>query len=45
MIPAEFIRIAVGHFLALGHQTGSMPPFGLLQFLKPWAFLRCSLSS
>jgi hypothetical protein len=22
----EFIRSAVGHFLALGHQTGSMPP-------------------
>src|SRR5262245_36153138 len=34
MIPAEFIRIAVGHFLALRHQTGSMPPFGLLQFLE-----------
>ena len=34
IIPAEFIRIAVGHFLALGHQTGSMPPFGLLQFLE-----------
>jgi hypothetical protein len=34
MIPAEFIRIAVGHFLALGHQSGSMPPFGLLQFLE-----------
>jgi hypothetical protein len=34
MISAEFIRLAVGHFLALGHQTGSMPPFGLLQFLE-----------
>jgi hypothetical protein len=33
-IPTEFIRIAAGHFLALGHQTGSMPPFGLLQFLE-----------
>jgi hypothetical protein len=34
MVPAECIRIAVGHFLALGHQTGTMPPFGLLQFLE-----------
>jgi hypothetical protein len=34
MISAEFIRLAVGHFLALGHQTGSMPPFGLLQLLE-----------
>ena len=33
-IRAEFIRTAVGHFLALGHQTGSMPPFGLLRFLE-----------
>jgi hypothetical protein len=33
-IPTEFIRIAVGHFLALGQQTGSMPPFGLLRFLE-----------
>ena len=33
-LPTEFIRVAVGHFLALGHQTGSMPPFGLLQFLE-----------
>jgi hypothetical protein len=23
-----------GHFLALGHQTGLMPPFGLVQFLE-----------
>ena len=34
MIPPDFIRSAVGHFLALGHQTGLMPPFGLLQFLE-----------
>ncbi|MGH7868886.1 MAG: hypothetical protein ACREP9_14945 [Candidatus Dormibacteraceae bacterium] len=33
-IPTEFIRISVGHFLALGHQTGSIPPFGLLRFLE-----------
>ncbi len=33
-ISAEFIRVAVGHFLALGHQTGSLPPFGLLRFLE-----------
>jgi hypothetical protein len=33
-ISAEFVRVAVGHFLALGHQTGSLPPFGLLQFLE-----------
>jgi hypothetical protein len=33
-LPTEFIRVAVGHFLALGHQTGSIPPFGLLQFLE-----------
>ena len=34
MIPPDFIRGAVGHFLALGHQIGSMPPFGLVQFLE-----------
>jgi hypothetical protein len=34
MIPREFIRSSVGHFLAVGHQTGSMAPFGLLQFLE-----------
>ena len=34
MVPPDFIRSAVGHFLALGHQTGLMPPFGLLQFLE-----------
>jgi hypothetical protein len=33
-ISLEFIRCAVGHFLAHGHQTGSMPPFGLVQFLE-----------
>jgi hypothetical protein len=33
-LPTEFIRIAASHFLALGHRTGSMPPFGLLQFLE-----------
>jgi hypothetical protein len=33
-LPTEFIRVAASHFLALGHQTGSMPPFGLLQFLE-----------
>jgi hypothetical protein len=33
-IPTEFIRVAAGHFLALGHQTGSLPPFGLLRFLE-----------
>lgn len=31
---ADWIRMAVGHFLALGHQTGLMPPFGLLRFLE-----------
>jgi hypothetical protein len=30
----DFIQSAVGHFLALGHQTGSMPPFGLVRFLE-----------
>jgi len=34
VIPTDFIRCAVGHFLALGHQTNSMPPFGLVQFLE-----------
>ena len=33
-ISADFIRRAVGHFLALGHQTGLMPPFGLVRFLE-----------
>ena len=26
--------IAIGHFLTLGHQTGTMPPFGLVRFLE-----------
>lgn len=30
----DLIRVAVGHFLALGHQTGLMPPFGLVRFLE-----------
>jgi hypothetical protein len=34
IIPPDFIRGAVGHFLGLGHQTGMMPPFGLVQFLE-----------
>ena len=34
VIPTDVIRNAVGHFLAVGHQTDSMPPFGLLQFLE-----------
>ena len=34
MIPADFIRNVVGHFLAIGHQTGSTAPFGLLQFVE-----------
>ena len=34
MVPADFIRNAVGHFLAVGHQTGLMPPFGLVQFVE-----------
>ena len=34
MIPIDVIRNSVGHFLAVGHQAGSMPPFGLLQFLE-----------
>jgi hypothetical protein len=34
MIAPDFIRRTVGHFLALGHQTGSMPPFGLVRFLE-----------
>ena len=33
-ISPDFIRRAVGHFLALGHQTGLMPPFGLVRFLE-----------
>jgi hypothetical protein len=33
-ITPDFIGSAVGHFLALGHQTGLMPPFGLVDFLE-----------
>jgi hypothetical protein len=34
VIPTDVIQNTVGHFLAVGHQTDSMPPFGLLQFLE-----------
>jgi hypothetical protein len=30
----DFVGKAVGHFLAVGHQTGTMPPFGLIRFLE-----------
>jgi hypothetical protein len=33
-VSADFIRRAVGHFLALGHETGLMSPFGLVPFLE-----------
>jgi hypothetical protein len=33
-IKTDFLPTAVGHFLALGHQTGAMPPFGLVYFLE-----------
>ncbi len=33
-ITPDFIGSAVGHFLVLGHQTGLMPPFGLVNFLE-----------
>src|SRR5713226_2609043 len=33
-IAPDFLPTAVGHFLALGHQTGAMPPFGLVRFLE-----------
>jgi hypothetical protein len=33
-VSADFIQRAVGHFLALGHETGLMPPFGLVRFLE-----------
>src|SRR6267154_1385281 len=33
-IAQDFLPTAVGHFLALGHQTGAMPPFGLVRFLE-----------
>jgi hypothetical protein len=31
---ADLIRLAVAHFLAVGHQTGLMPPFGLVRFIE-----------
>jgi hypothetical protein len=33
-IAPDFLSTAIGHFLALGHQTGAMPPFGLVRFLE-----------
>jgi hypothetical protein len=33
-IGPDFLPTAIGHFLALGHQTGTMPPFGLVRFLE-----------
>jgi hypothetical protein len=33
-IAPDSIPLAVGHFLALGRQTGTMPPFGLVRFLE-----------
>jgi hypothetical protein len=33
-IAPDFLLTAIGHFLALGHQTGTMPPFGLVRFLE-----------
>ena len=33
MVP-DLLQSAVGHFLALGQQTGAMPPFGLVRFLE-----------
>jgi hypothetical protein len=33
-IAPDFLPAAVGHFLAHGHQTGVMPPFGLVRFLE-----------
>jgi hypothetical protein len=44
MIPADFIRNVVGHFLAVGHQTGSTAPFGLLQFVEAIGVSSFSLS-
>ena len=32
-VAPDFIGKAVGHFLAVRHQTGTMPPFGLIRFL------------
>ena len=33
-VSADLMRRAVGHFLAVGNQTGLMPPFGLVRFLE-----------
>jgi hypothetical protein len=33
-IALDFLPTAIGHFLALGLQTGAMPPFGLIRFLE-----------
>jgi hypothetical protein len=33
-IATDFLPTAIGHFLTLGHQTGAMPPFGLVRFLE-----------
>jgi hypothetical protein len=33
-VSADFIRRAVGHFLARGQETDLMPPFGLVHFLE-----------
>ena len=33
-VAPDFLPTAIGHFLALGHQTGTMPPFGLVRFLE-----------
>jgi hypothetical protein len=44
-IPAEFIRIAVGHFWRSGIRLAPCRHSGCCSFLKPWTFLRYSLSS
>jgi hypothetical protein len=33
-IAPDFLLTVIGHFLALGHQTGTMPPFGLVRLLE-----------
>jgi hypothetical protein len=33
-IAPDFLLTAIGHFLALGQQTGTMTPFGLVRFLE-----------
>jgi len=33
-IAPDFLQSAVGHFLAVGHRTGAMPPFGLVRLLE-----------